>query len=338
MDELILRSILKNQDKQKSVLATIVHTEGSTPREPGTQMLIMENGQTLGTVGGGSVEKHIYQRAQALMTVDSQVQVEIQHWKINDEPGHDEFPSCGGNLDVLLELIKEQDIWQLVYNLQINSKAVLITALFPTYQKSLVDLEGNFLGGSQTNFECSPQELQKLITSKRAEVLENNEKQRWLVEPILKKERLLILGAGHVAKEVAQYAKSLDFEITVIDDRIDFAKTKFFPGAYQVLCSDFVQGIQNYRPNDDTYVVIASWSHQTDADCVREVLKFEAKYVGMLGSTKKVATIVNKLNEENYLTQNIARLRAPIGLDIGAQTPSEIALSILAEIISVRRK
>lgn len=78
-------------------------------------------------------------------------------------------------------------------------------------------------------------------------------------------------------------------------------------------------------------------TNQTDADCVKEVLKYESKYVGMIGSTKKVTAIIKKLKEEGYTEQNIARLRAPIGLDIGAQTPTEIAISILAEIISVRR-
>lgn len=140
-----------------------------------------------------------------------------------------------------------------------------------------------------------------------------------------------------MAREVAFYAKSLDFQVTVIDNRAAYALPEFFTGAYSVICSDFATGIKNYKPNRDTYVVIATWSHQTDAECLKDILNFTTKYLGMLGSTKKVTTIIKYLQEEGYSSQDLARLRAPIGLDINAQTPSEIAISILAEIISVKR-
>ncbi|WP_242833887.1 XdhC family protein [Desulfosporosinus sp. OT] len=86
-----------------------------------------------------------------------------------------------------------------------------------------------------------------------------------------------------------------------------------------------------------TYVVIATWSHRTDAECLKDILSYPTKYVGMLGSSKKITTIVNYLQEKGHSSHDIARVKAPIGLDINAQTPSEIAISILAQIISVRR-
>lgn len=332
MVDLVIRSIVDNQSK-KMVLATIIHTVGSTPREIGTKMLIMENSQIIGTIGGGTAEKLIFQRALELMTLESEDQAEIQHITAKQEPDNLGLSECGGNLDVLLERIQDRHFWQMNGN-----EAVMITSLFPPYSKMILDSEGALLrGSSQLQFMLPVSELQNLYSQKKAMLLHNSEDQSWFVEPILQTERLLVLGAGHVAREVVNHAKTLDFEITVIDDRMDFAQSEFFPGANKVICSDFATGIQNYGPSSDTYVVIASRSHQTDADCVREVLKFKSKYVGMLGSTKKVTAIVKILKEKDYTEQNIARLRSPIGLDIGAQTPSEIAVSILAEIISFRR-
>jgi len=339
LDETIIEAILNLQNTpEKAVLATIVHTEGSTPRDQGTQMLIMGNGPTIGTIGGGTAENLIFKRALALMTVDSAVQGEIHRIVINQETGISSLSACGANMDVLLEAVQGNDFWQFVLNLQLRGKdAVIVTSLVPPYNKSIFDSKNIIWGLPPNGLELSAEKIQEIYSSRRADVIRLSEESSWLVEPVLKTTRLLILGAGHVAREVAYYAKPLDFQVTVIDDRSDYALPEFFPEAHAVICADFATGINNYRPNGDTYVVIATWSHQTDAECLKGVLNFSANYVGMLGSTKKVSTIIRKLQEAGHNAQNLARLRAPIGLNIGAQTPPEIAISILAEIISVRR-
>ncbi|HEY8908737.1 MAG TPA: XdhC family protein [Desulfosporosinus sp.] len=322
MDETMLQAIINLQNTQvKAILATIIRTEGSTPRHRGTQMLIKENGKSLGTIGGGTAESLIVKRALALLAVNSEIQGEIHRVGINQETGTSILSFCGANMDILLERVQETDIWQFAFNLQLSGKdAVMLTSLVPPYTKIILDSEDNVLWGSgQPN------------------MMGISDEARWLIEPLLKTTRLLILGAGHVAREVAYYARPLDFQVTVIDDRATFALPEFFPGAHAVLCDDFATGIKNYQPNGDTFVIIATWSHKTDADCLQHVLNFSAKYVGMLGSTKKVSTIVKKLQDAGYTAQNLARLRAPVGINISAQTPSEIAISILAEIISVRR-
>ena len=352
MDETMIQAICNLQDtKEKAVLATIIRTEGSTPRERGTHMLIVGNGPTIGTIGGGTAENIIFKRALALMTVDSEGQGlglglglglgqgEIHRIVINQETGISRLSACGANMEVLLEPIQEKDFWQFVLNLQMSEKdVVMVTSLLPPYTKSIFDTKGKVLWGlPQTGLELSAEKLLNIFSSRQADVLEISEESSWLVEPVLKTTRLLILGAGHVAREIAYYAKPLDFQVTVIDDRAAYALPEFFPGAHAVICSDFEAGITNYRPNGDTYVVIVTWSHLTDQNCLKDVLSFSAKYVGMLGSTKKVATIVEHLQQKGYTAQNLARLKAPIGLAICAQTPSEIAISILAEIISIRR-
>ncbi|SPF40665.1 Xanthine and CO dehydrogenases maturation factor, XdhC/CoxF family [Candidatus Desulfosporosinus infrequens] len=339
MDETIIQTILNLQTTQaKAVLATIIRTEGSTPRGLGTQMLVMETGQIVGTIGGGTAERLVVPRALTLLRADSDNQAEIQRLMINQETSSAQLAVCGSCIEVLLEPVQEKTFWQIALDLQMSGKeAVIVTSLVPPFPKSILDVSGNVLWG-QFNSELlhSAEKLQEIYSGPQAKVVEINEKYSWLVQPILQTKRLLILGAGHVAREVAYYAKPLDFQVTVIDDRAAFARPEFFPGVYEVICSDFRTGIKNYKPNCDTYVVIATWSHQNDAACLQDILNYAAKYVGMLGSKKKVTTIVNHLQQEGYTAQTLARLRAPIGLNINAQTPSEIAISILAEIIAVK--
>jgi xanthine dehydrogenase accessory factor len=265
-------------------------------------MLIMGNGQTIGTIGGGTAENLIFKRALALLNADSEVQGEIHRIVINQETGTSRLSVCGVNMEVLLELVQENNFWQLALNLQMNGKdAVMVTSLVPPYTKSILDSKGNvLLGLPQTGLEHSVEKIQEIYSSMQPDVIGISEEPSWLVEPILKTKRLLILGAGYVAREVAYYAKPLDLQVTIIDDRTDYALPDFFPRAQAVICSDFATGIKNYRPNCDTYVVIATWSHQTDEECLNYVLNFSAKYVGMLGSSKKVSTIVKKLQEVGY--------------------------------------
>ena len=340
LNETMIQGILNLEKTQvKAILATIIRTEGSTPRDRGTQMLIMGNGQTIGTIGGGTAENLVFKRALALLKNDGEVQGELYCIVIDQATGISSLSVCGANMEVLLEPVQENSFWKFALNLQTSGHdAVMVTSLVPPFTKSIYDSKGDVLGGlPQTGLVLSVEKIKEINASMQADVIGIPEASSWLLEPISKTTRLLILGAGHVAREVAYYVKPLDFQVTVMDNRSDYALPELFPGAHAVICSDFATAIKNYRPNGDTYVVIATWSHKTDADCLREVLNFSANYVGMLGSTKKVSTIVKKLQEEGYTAQNLARLRAPIGLKINAQTPSEIAISILAEIISLRR-
>ncbi|KLU58844.1 putative xanthine dehydrogenase subunit A [Peptococcaceae bacterium CEB3] len=339
MEDTLIRSVVDTfKNRVHAVLATIVRTEGSTPREPGTRMLILADGQTVGTVGGGSTEQSVLARAKVLLNTGGTFAPEIRHLGVDRKSGLELVPVCGGSQDVLLEEMQDSDFWQLAGELAARGReTVLITALLPPYAKSIWDSQGNILWGEpQAGLTVTTLNLPQICAHRKALVWETKALS-WLIEPVLRKERLLILGAGHVGREVAYYAKPLDFEVTVIDDRVTYVRPEFFPGAQSVLGAEFVDGIKNYLPQSDTYVVIATWSHRKDEECLAEVLNYPAKYVGMLGSTKKVQQIVTNLKDQGCTAANLARLRAPVGLDIGAQTPAEIALSILAEIISIKR-
>ena len=253
MEETIIQAIVKAQASQvKAILATIIRTEGSTPRVIGTQMLVMDTCQTIGTIGGGAVERLITNKALALLTAHREVIAEIHHLAINQETQSDSFSVCGAAMDVLLEPVQDKPFWQYVQNLQKSGNdAVLVTSLVPPYSRSILDSDGNLLlGQPQKELLLSAERRQNILSVKAAKVIGNSEN-RWFVEPLLKTERLLILGAGHVAREVAFYAKALNFLVTVIDDtreRVHFSISCAFKGAdrFRYSCSNPVRNCDKY--------------------------------------------------------------------------------------------
>lgn len=148
--------------------------------------------------------------------------------------------------------------------------------------------------------------------------------------------RAVILGGGHVSQPLAQTLALLDYQVTVIDDRPEFGNSQRFPLA-QVICQDFSRALAGLTLDEKTAVIIVTRGHRHDMDCLRAVLSQAAGYVGMIGSSVKVGAALKLLREEGFDEAELARLRAPIGLDIGAQGPAEIALSIAAEVVSVFR-
>jgi len=328
MDNTILKALRHGaREGERLLLATLVETRGTTSRDPGTRMLIRTDGTTEGTVGGGTSEKEVYLRALQLL-----------------EEGEDtpeilrDISTCGGALDVLLEPRPDTDFWHLVEEVQLSGReAVLLTSLTEPSEKALYSGEGALLGGVSVPEEVlqgeDTAELSHPGTVRVLDALGD----RWLAEALEGVPRLLILGAGHVARWLVYGAAPLEFHVTVIDNREEFARTERLPEADQVLFRDFREGIREVRPDRNTYVVLASWSHGTDAQCLEEVLRHEVAYMGMLGSRKKVEALSGKMLELGFSREQLEKLHSPIGLDIGAQSPQEIAIGVLAEIIAVRR-
>jgi xanthine dehydrogenase accessory factor len=149
---------------------------------------------------------------------------------------------------------------------------------------------------------------------------------------------LVICGGGHVGQAVAKAGRLLDFTVTVIDDRADFAARDKFPDPHVHLIADeFVAALRSLRITPATHVVIVTRGHRHDEICLQTVIDQPARYIGMIGSRRRTTTIRERLRREGVAPELLRRVRAPIGLDIGALTPEEIALAILAEIVLVRR-
>jgi len=148
---------------------------------------------------------------------------------------------------------------------------------------------------------------------------------------------LLVVGGGHVGQSIATIAAHAGFSVAVLDDREAFANRERFPMADRVICGDFVEELRRFPIDANTYIVLVSRGHKQDELSLREVVNSEAAYVGMIGSLRRVGTVLTHLAREGYGRDALERVHTPIGLDIGAETPEEIAVSIVAELIGVRR-
>lgn len=157
-------------------------------------------------------------------------------------------------------------------------------------------------------------------------------------EVMLSPSRLLVVGAGHIAVPLVRFAKILDFHVIVIEDRILFANRERLPEADEIMVGDMAATLKKLPITPSTYIVLITRGHKYDEPCLREIIHSPAKYIGMIGSRRRVKACFQRFREEEKIAEEIIqRVYAPIGLDINTETPEEIALSIVAEIIKVRR-
>jgi xanthine dehydrogenase accessory factor len=156
-----------------------------------------------------------------------------------------------------------------------------------------------------------------------------------LLEPVTARPQLIIAGGGHVSKAIARQARLLEFDVTILEDRPEFADPQRFDGA-TVLSGDVPSSIEAYAYGPQSYLVVATRGHKLDADCVMAAMKTDVRYVGLLGSRRKTVLVEEMLRSAGVPDARRAAIRAPVGLDLGGRTPAEIALAVLAEITQLR--
>ena len=175
----------------------------------------------------------------------------------------------------------------------------------------------------------------KYISEKPIDTIEE---ERVFCEKVGNAEKLVICGGGHVSMPIIKIGKMLGFQVTVLEDRPQFANHARIAGADHVICEEFTHALSSIDGDADTYFIIVTRGHRYDALCLEEILKKSRAYVGMMGSRRRVAIVKENLKEKGTQTEQIDSVYTPIGLDIGAETPEEIAISILAEVIQIKRK
>ncbi len=158
------------------------------------------------------------------------------------------------------------------------------------------------------------------------------------VEPVLPPASLYIFGAGHVSVNLYKIARNAGFDVTVVDDREAYANRERFPEAKEVIAEDFDRAMARLAPNESSYLVIVTRGHRDDMRVLRWAVQTSARYIGMIGSRRKTITIFQELTKEGLAAELFDRVHAPVGLDIGAVTPEEIAVAITAELIAARRR
>lgn len=205
--------------------------------------------------------------------------------------------------------------------------------------KAIIHADGRLEGGT------GQPETDGLLVGFALQVLKNQKKQLMEVKEGLSvffdimsaRAELVICGAGHIAIPLARFAKEVGFAVTVLDDRPDFANTSRFPGC-KVIADDFISSLRSITINRLTYLVIITRGHEHDVECLTEIVPHEAAYIGLIGSRRRVSFVMEMLAGQGITKERLAGVFSPIGIPIGAESPEEIALSITAELVCVRRK
>jgi xanthine dehydrogenase accessory factor len=326
------------------VLATIISQQGSTPRTAGTKMVVRQDGGFTGTIGGGLLEAKVLERAaQAFATgLDNILNFDLTH---EDVAAMDMI--CGGRMEVLLELITPKSEHIKLYErilqaLAGREKLLLATAMEREDQGRvrlthlLLDREGRPLEGGRLSAAALSAITPQLLNTRYPTVVEAGA-QRLLVEPTLLPSTIYMFGAGHVAVPTAALAALVDFQVVVLDDRAEFADRSRFPEASAVkVLSGFDQALAGLDIDRNSYLIIVTRGHLHDKVVLAQALATEACYIGMIGSRRKRNAIYHVLLEEGFSEKDLDRVHSPIGLAIGAETPEEIAVSIVAELVQVR--
>jgi xanthine dehydrogenase accessory factor len=164
-----------------------------------------------------------------------------------------------------------------------------------------------------------------------------SDKEAYLIEPYFPEPRLIVFGGGHIAKPLVEFGAKAGFSVTVIDDRPSFANRQRFPDAENVICESFKKCFSLINLNQSAFAVIVTRGHRYDMDCLKQILKYDTAYTGMIGSKRRVKSVMEQLLNEGYSKEKLDKVNAPIGLEIGAITPEEIAFSIISQVISYRR-
>ena len=316
----IHRQLLEHiQSGEHIVLATVVKTTGSTPQKPGSSAIFGEKGLIAGTIGGGHLEGEVEQIAKhALISGSSGL------FYFNLNAGKDSDGAiCGGEAEVLVDANPGQHK--------------------PVLEEMKLDLLKGKEGAICTSVSKEQgQELiieRKWISGLKAPEQKGEEKPECFIESIKPLPRLIIAGAGHVGRSLAHLASLLDFEITVIDDRPEYASMHNIPDADHFIVKEIGPALSALDPGPDTYIVIVTRDHVNDAEALKACINSGASYVGMIGSRKKVAIIKKRFIESRLATEEEwTKIHTPIGIPIGSVTVEEIAFSIAAELISVRAK
>ncbi len=313
-------------------LATIVRKMGAAPREEGAKMFIGDDGSFFGTIGGGCVEAEVWQAAKAVAKTGK---VRLLSYRMDGRVVEDEGMICGGNVDIFLEPVFERykDLYSKARALEKGGKDAFIITRYSddSFQKSLVLHDGSVIGDALDDDE---RERFRSVSGDRRLVMQDGT----LVEPIVSSSLLYLFGAGHISQYVAQIASMVDFNVIVVDDREDFANRERFPEAQEVIVEDFHNVFERINFHGNEYVAILTRGHKHDADVLEEVMKRPTRYVGMIGSRRKTKLVMDHLKRRGIDHDALKSVHAPIGIDIKSETPQEIAVSIVAELIEVKRK
>jgi xanthine dehydrogenase accessory factor len=349
MEDIYSEIVEALEKKEKCALATLINRVGSAPRAVGAKYLVKKDGTSLGSIGGGCVEAEVWQKAQKVM---EEAKGEILHFDLTSEQLAEGGLICGGNIDIFLEPLGQEllNIYEEAARIRQKGGAAILATLvsaesdFPTggSPKVLMKTSGEkvgFLFGGEELGRKILSEAEVLFEGKKPKVLVSSSKHgrmEVLLEPIFSEPTVYIFGGGHISEQLAPLVKKVHFRVVIIDDREMFANRERFPEADEVFVSEFEKCFDQLNVDDSSYIVIVTRGHLYDGVILEQAIKTDARYIGMIGSKKKIWTLYQSLMKNGISKESLNRVHAPIGLDINSETPEEIAVSIAAELIKVR--
>lgn len=322
---------------ERVALATIVGTLGSTPQRPGARALVSSDGSALGTLGGGAVEAEALREARLQLAGGPAVLREYPLSAI-DEWGL----ACGGTMVVFVEPLDSSALgWlgSVAAAVDAGQSVGLVTLVEgPSPGRRLLVREGETAGTfGDPAFDREAAALGRSVMEREGTELAPLAGVRLYAEALGPPSALVIVGAGHVGKALATLGKFLGLRVVVVDDRPEYASPMRFAEADEVIAAPVADAVAQLRVTPRTAIVVAMRNHQLDYLATAAALRTEARYVGLVGSRRKASQIAERLVAEGIPEARVRALRSPIGLDIGARAPEEIALAILGERIMLRQ-
>jgi xanthine dehydrogenase accessory factor len=334
------------------VLATVCGTSGSTPQKPGSSAVFNRSGLVTGTIGGGVLEGKVEKLAKkSLLTRYS----EVKSFSLDRLSAGGEDALCGGRIEILIDsdLGKHSHVFQKIReSVSARTPGVLITVLAGEKNgRTIIDrywvtTESTSSVPAEILEHAGPkidEMLGSLIPGDFHEYIVSGRKEKSpfhifleLIKPYL---RLVIAGAGHIGKALSGLGQMLDFDVTVIDDRPEFANPANIPSADHIIASNIGKSVAEVEKGKDTFIVIVTRGHRDDANALRSCISSDAAYIGMIGSRNKVALMKQEFISNGWASkEEWDRIFTPVGLDIGSVTVEEIAVSIAAQLIQIKNR
>lgn len=319
----------------------LVETRGSTPQKAGAAMLVYDDGSQAGTLGGGCVEAEVKRRALALLAEN---RAEICTFQLDSDYGWDDGLICGGRMKIVVEPVSpgtDVRYFELLGERLATARGCTEALIFdaeasgmPAPSSLLFDEDGKCIASIRATEPTPPQvseQLRPLASRPRPYAAHGV-----AFLPVLPRCRLVIVGGGHVGKAVGDLAAELEFDVWIVDDRAEFISAQRFPRAERRLSGPIDQVLPALDITPDTYCLIVTRGHGHDQEALFHLAQRGARYVGLIGSRRKIKLIFENLAAAGVPREALAQVHAPLGIDIGSQTVPEIAVSICAELVAHR--
>lgn len=331
----LIRAMIKELEQERNVvLCSIVGSFGSTPRGAGAKMAVMADGSTVGTIGGGAVEYH----AELLSKEIHQTrQSQTKSFQLTKNDVADIGMICGGGVSVyfqFLDAANKENLTMLRHILDLlmtnrNSWLVLTMADGQIWSMGTYDEENGLYGTDAITMQT----LQPMLQTRSVYAPGDT---AYYVEPLVVAGTVYVFGGGHVAQELVPALSHVGFRVAVFEERAEFCTPERFPTAVDTILGDFSNVFDKVQILPHDYVIIMTRGHMADRIILQQTLGAKPAYLGVIGSRKKIAETNRLMWEAGYTEADTDRIHAPIGLEIGAETPAEIAVSITAELIAFR--